>query len=355
MTEIAVAGLQKSFGGRAVLHDLSFDVPDGTLTAVLGPSGSGKTTLLRTIAGLEHADAGTVMLGGRVVDGSGVFVPPERRRIGYVPQEGALFPHLDVVANIAFGLEHGRRFRRPGADDDRVRSLLELTGLGGLERRLPHQLSGGERQRVALARALAPTSGIVLLDEPLSSLDAELRGSLRLELVDVLRRTDATAILVTHDQDEALSMADSIVLLQRGTIVQHADPVALYERPATPEAARFVGSGNLIRGRVEQGRVLCSLGHLRLDPAALPPDGSDVDVLVRPEQIRLVDGDAPPSCPAGVVARRDFHGHDVLLRVRLERGGGEEVVVRLRGPEAPGVGQRVRLQADGPAVAWPAR
>src|SRR6185437_2138388 len=205
------------------------------------------------------------------------------------------------VANIAFGLEHGRRLRRPGGDDLRVRELVDVTGLIGLERRLPHQLSGGERQRVALARALAPGSGLVLLDEPFSSLDAELRASLRGEVVDILHRTGATAVLVTHDQEEALSVSDSVVLLQRGTIVQHADPVELYERPATREAARFVGHGNLLRGRLEGGSV-------RVDTSA--PDGSEVDVLVRPEQLRLVDAGSAAAAVHGVVVRREFHGYD---------------------------------------------
>jgi iron(III) transport system ATP-binding protein len=346
-TAIRVDGVGKAFGGQEVLRDLSFTGEQGTLTAVLGPSGSGKTTLLRIVAGLEHADTGTVILGDRVVDAPGTFVPPERRRIGYVPQEGALFPHLNVVANIAFGLERGGRLRRPGADDLRVRELVDLAGLTGLERRLPHQLSGGERQRVALARALAPSSGLVLLDEPFSSLDAELRASLRAEVVDILRRTGATAVLVTHDQEEALSVADSVVLLQRGTIVQHADPVELYERPATREAARFVGHGNLLHGRIEGGVVGCSLGSLAVETAA--PDGSEVDILVRPEQVGLVAADA--AAVRGVVVRREFHGYDVLVRIRLEPGG-EVVVARLRGRTSPAVGDRVGVHAVGPAVAW---
>jgi iron(III) transport system ATP-binding protein len=349
VTSIVVDGLEKSFGTRLVLHDLSFAAPEGTLTAVLGPSGSGKTTLLRIIAGLERADAGAVALAERIVDGPNAFVPPERRRIGYVPQEGALFPHLNVVANIAFGLEHGPRFRRPGADDPRVRELLEMTGLVGLERRLPHQLSGGERQRVALARALAPTSGIVLLDEPFSSLDAELRTSLRQEVVDVLHRAGATAIIVTHDQEEALSVADSVVLLQQGTIVQHADPVALYERPATREAARFVGQGNLLSGRIERGAVTCVLGSISLDAADLP-EGAAVDLLVRPEQIALVNG--AESAARGVVVRREFFGHDALVRVRLDGGEGQVILARLHGRSSPPVGEHVGVRADGPAVAW---
>jgi iron(III) transport system ATP-binding protein len=350
VTAIRIDGVAKSFGGRPVLHDLSFTGEHGTLTAVLGPSGSGKTTLLRIVAGLEHADAGTVMLGDRVVDGPGTFVAPERRRVGYVPQEGALFPHLNVVSNIAFGLERGRRFRRPGADDLRVRELVEVTGLSGLERRLPHQLSGGERQRVALARALAPGSGLVLLDEPFSSLDAELRTSLRTEVVDVLRRIGATAVLVTHDQEEALSVADSVVLLQRGTIVQHADPVELYERPATREVARFVGHGNLLRGRIEGGAATCCLGPVALEGTP-PPDGSEVDLLVRPEQISLVNGAA--AATAGVVVRREFHGYDVLVRVRVEPGG-EVIVARLRGRAAPSLDDHVGVRVEGAAVAWPA-
>ncbi len=344
MTAIDVTELDKSYGGRRVLEGVTFTASDGTVTAILGASGSGKTTLLKTIAGLERADRGTVALGARTVDGPGTFVRPEQRRVGYVPQDGALFPHLNVAANIAFGLERG-----PGRGD-RVRELLELTGLSGLDRRLPHQLSGGERQRVALARALAPGSGIVLLDEPFSSLDAELRVSMRQEVVDVLRRAATTAVLVTHDQDEALSVADQVALLQDGRIVQHGDPVALYDRPATLEAARFVGSSNVLSARIDGGTAVCVLGSIALDGGNGLTDGTAVDVLVRPERIAIVEPAA--GTPAGVVARREFYGYDVLLTVRLD--DGHELLVRVSSPEAPQIGAWVGLEARGPARAWPA-
>jgi iron(III) transport system ATP-binding protein len=195
MTQLAVTGLTKAFGGRPVLTDVDLDVPEGSLTAILGPSGSGKTTLLRIIVGFEHADGGMVTLGGTVVDGPGAHVPAERRRIGYVPQEGCLFPHLTVAANVGFGLP--RRDRRTQAIGD----LLDAVGLAGLGGRYPHQLSGGQQQRVALARALAIKPSLVLLDEPFGSLDANLRASIRADVRRLLTEAGATAVLVTHDQD----------------------------------------------------------------------------------------------------------------------------------------------------------
>ena len=213
---VSVSGIRKSFGTATVLDGVSLDVEAGSLTAILGASGSGKTTLLRLLAGFERGDGGTIELGGRIVDGPKAFVPPERRRIGYVPQEGALFPHLNVAGNVGFGLRAGKVGRGGAPTDARVSELLELVGLAGFEKRLPHHLSGGERQRVALARALAAHPALVLLDEPFSSLDVELRTSMRREVVEVLRTSGATVILVTHDQDEALSIADRVAVLQRG-------------------------------------------------------------------------------------------------------------------------------------------
>jgi iron(III) transport system ATP-binding protein len=347
---VAVDGLRKSFGEREVLCGVSLEAEPGSLTAILGASGSGKTTLLRLIAGFDRADAGTIELGGRMVEGPRAFVPPERRGIGYVPQDGALFPHLSVGGNVAFGLR--------GRDERRVEELLTLVGLAGFEKRVPHQLSGGERQRVALARALAADPALVLLDEPFSSLDVELRTSMRREVVDVLRKAGVTAILVTHDQDEALSIADRVAVLQRGSIVQVDEPSVLYTRPVNGEVARFVGHGNLLLGRLENGVVQSVLGEISVALARPAPEPCAVGVLVRPEQIDLADGSA---APRGVVVSREFHGHDVLVAVRLDEPAwgpdpagrpGFEVLVRLPGPQAPEPGARVSLRVRGTAAAW---
>ena len=269
MTLLAVAGLDKRFGAHQVLSDLSLDVPAGSLTAILGPSGSGKTTLLRVLAGFERADAGTVRIGSAMADGPGVFLPPERRRIGYVPQEGSLFPHLTVAANVAFGLS-----RRTWGRDRRARrcaELLEAVGLGGLDRRYPHQLSGGQQQRVALARALAIAPEVVLLDEPFASLDANLRASVRADVQQLLKESGTTSVLVTHDQDEALSTADRVAVLRDGGIAQCAAPQELYRRPVDADMARFIGEANLIPGVLSGTSVQTVLGLLAVtgpDPEA---------------------------------------------------------------------------------------
>src|SRR5579863_5016331 len=229
MKQLVIAGLYKAFGGHCVLTDLDLEVPAGSLTAILGPSGSGKTTLLRILAGFEQADTGTVRIGDAVVDGVGTHVPPERRRIGYVPQEGSLFPHLNVIANVGFGLPSRQRSSR------QITDLLDAVGLTDLGKRYPHELSGGQQQRVALARALAIRPDVVLLDEPFASLDAHLRASIRTDVQEVFRRAGTTAVLVTHDQDEALSTADRVAVLRNGKIAQCAAPQDLYDRPADAE------------------------------------------------------------------------------------------------------------------------
>lgn len=362
---VAAEGVRKAFGERTVLEGVSLEVWERSLTAILGASGSGKTTLLRLIAGFERADAGTITLGDRVVDGPRTYVPPERRHIGYVPQEGALFPHLNVAANVGFGLGSGSLRRQRREVDRRVAELLQLVGLEGFERRLPHELSGGERQRVALARALAGRPALVLLDEPFSSLDVELRTSMRREVVEVLEKAGATAILVTHDQDEALSMADRVAVLQRGRIVQYDEPAILYSRPVNGEVARFVGHGNLLLGRLENGVVHSVLGAISVELGAPAPDRCAVGVLVRPEQIDLTRGDRVPDgerLPHGVVTSREFHGHDVLVGIRLDEPAwgqapatsraGFEFFARLPGPEAPEPGTRVAIRVRGTAAAW---
>jgi iron(III) transport system ATP-binding protein len=358
---MSISGLRKSFGERVVLDGVSLDVEAGSLTAILGASGSGKTTLLRVLAGFERADEGTISLGGRVVEGQKQYVPPERRRIGYVPQEGALFPHLTVAGNVSFGLR-ARRGKDREAIADRVEELLELVGLAGFERRFPHHLSGGERQRVALARALAAHPALVLLDEPFSSLDVELRTTMRRDVVAALDAAGATAILVTHDQDEALSIADRVAVLQHGTIVQCDEPLVLYTRPVNGEVARFVGHGNLLLGRLENGVVQSVLGEIAVELGVPASEPCAVGVLVRPEQIELEPGGE--RAPSGVVTSREFHGHDVLVSIRLDEPAwgpphgtrpGFEVLARLPGPAAPEAGSRVALHVRGTAAAWLAR
>jgi iron(III) transport system ATP-binding protein len=360
---VSLQGIRKLFGEKSVLDDVSLDVEKGSLTAILGASGSGKTTLLRMLAGFERADSGTISLGGVVVDHGRTFVQPDKRRIGYVPQEGALFPHLSVAQNVAFGLRAVKPRQDKAAIDRRVAELLELVGLAGFGPRQPHHLSGGERQRVALARALAAGPALVLLDEPFSSLDVELRTSMRREVVEALRKTGATTILVTHDQDEALSIADRVAVLQRGTIVQCDVPSVLYTRPVNGEVARFVGHGNLLLGRLEHGVVQSVLGEISVELVVPAPDPCAVGVLVRPEQIELAGatGEAAAKLARGVVTNREFHGHDVLVSVRLDEPAwgpppgtrpGFEVLARLSGSDAPDPGSRVALRVRGTAAAW---
>jgi iron(III) transport system ATP-binding protein len=357
MRQLAVAGLYKAFGAHPVLTGVDLAVPAGSLTAILGPSGSGKTTLLRLLAGFERADAGTITIGDMVVDSPKVHVPPERRRIGYVPQEGALFPHLTVGANVAFGLP-GRE-RKNGS----VERLLETVGLGGLGKRYPHQLSGGQQQRVALARALAIEPAVVLLDEPFASLDAHLRASVRADVQRIFHAYGTTAILVTHDQDEALSIADRVAVLRDGTIAQCDAPEDLYTRPADPELAAFIGDANLLTGEHVAGSVQTILGLLPLihNEPGFPPAGH-VTVLVRPEQIELCpDGSADGSAGRevrGRVVSYGYHGHDAVVRVQPEvsAGGGEDgqpILVRVLGGQRQlPAGSPVRLLARGPVIAW---
>ncbi len=352
MTQLVVSGLHKAFGDHPVLTGVDLEVPAGSLTAILGPSGSGKTTLLRVLAGFERADAGTVTIGGSVVDGPGVHLAPEKRRIGYVPQEGSLFPHLTVAANIGFGLP-ARQRRGPATAE-----LLDAVGLAGLGQRYPHQLSGGQQQRVALARALAIGPKIVLLDEPFASLDAHLRASVRADVQELLAKSGITGILVTHDQDEALSTADRVAVLRDGRIAQCDAPQDLYDRPADADIARFIGDANLLEGVLGTGTVDTILGRLPVEPACMASPGSGrpgpVTVLIRPEQVELrpaADGDGEL---AGRVVAYGYHGHDAVIHVRPEHDSGAPIiVVRTVGGSQLPPGSPVTLRARGPVLAWP--
>jgi iron(III) transport system ATP-binding protein len=334
---VQLRGVSKSFGLTRAVREVSLEVAPGELVAVLGPSGCGKTTLLRLIAGFEEPDGGTVVVGDATVAGPGCWVPPEKRRTGMVFQDYALFPHLTVERNVAFGLERRGREERAALG----RRTLELVGLQHKARSYPHELSGGERQRVALARALAPEPEVVLLDEPFSSLDATLRAGLRREVELILREAEASALLVTHDQEEALSLADRLAVMREGELVQVDAPEEVYGRPASRWAAQFVGEVNVLAGVAHGSGVDTELGVFDLPGDARGP----VHVAVRPEQLELradTHGNAE-------VMEREFRGHDVLYKLRHE--GGRTVLVQLPSLELHEVGARVFVKPAPSAVA----
>lgn len=346
---VRIGDLHKAFGPTAVLRGLDLEVEGGSLTAILGQSGSGKTTLLRLIAGLERADRGVVALAGRVVDDGRHYVRPELRRVGYVPQDGSLFPHLTVEQNIGFGLS------RPARRGELVPSLLDRVGLGGMGDRYPHQLSGGQQQRVALARALAIEPLLLVLDEPFSALDPSLRSSVREEVRGILAETGITTVLVTHDQEEALSVADQVAVLRDGVVAQVGTPQLLYTDPIDLAMARFLGDSNLVEGTVQGERVRTALGTLALRRGRnhVPPSAGPVLVLVRPEQIQISTTPGAPGV-AGRVLHAAFHGHDSVLTVASEaldlRG---PIRVRVQGGSAWTPDALVTLSASGEAQAWP--
>lgn len=350
MSSIACKGIYKAFGGTPVLDDLDLEVPDGAVVTVLGESGSGKTTLLRLIAGFERPDTGTILIDDELVDSTRRFIPPNLRGIGFVSQEGNLFPHLTVQKNVAFGLSRSERTSR------RVEELLALVGLGDLGRRYPHQLSGGQQQRVALARALAPRPRVVLLDEPFSSLDAGLRSSLRFDVMRILREQQATTVFVTHDQSEALSVADLVGIIDAGRIRQFATPEVLYSCPVDSSVAQFLGEANLVTGRASGGAVQTPLGELALARSNSSLAGATL-VLVRPEQITLrplADGTGGTFRATGRIVHREYYGHDSVVLVDVD---GEDHLLRVRcaGPTRFEVGESVTVSAGGDVVAWQAK
>jgi iron(III) transport system ATP-binding protein len=336
---VACRGLTKRFGALEAVAALDLDVFAGELVALLGPSGCGKTTTLRLLGGFERPDGGSVRLAGVTVAAGDVFVPPERRRIGFVFQDYALFPHLTVEANVGYGV------RDRGARRRRAAEMLDLVGLASKATRRPHELSGGEQQRVAIARALAPDPAILLLDEPFSNLDAALRTRVRAEVRDILRAANATAVFVTHDQEEALSLADRVGVMQSGRLLQIGTPTELYTRPAAEFVASFVGDADLIDGTSDGTTVETALGRGRL--ASPAPPGA-VRVVIRPENVRLrLDG-----AGGGTIAALTYFGHDQVIDVALADGG------RVRSRVGPAVvfhpGDRVAVQVVGDVVVFPA-
>jgi len=348
MAELRCDGVAKSYGARPVLLDVDLLVPEGTLTAILGASGSGKTTLLRIVMGFAAPDAGSVSVGGKVLaGGSGATVAADKRAIGYVAQEGALFPHLTAGENVGFGLPRGQR--RTGA---RIVEALELVGLDGTYAdRRSNELSGGEQRRVALARALAPRPQLVLLDEPFSGLDAGLRAETREAVLHALAQEGATALLVTHDQAEAMSMGHEVVVLREGRLVQRAVPTTVYRSPIDAAVARFVGDAILLPGVAADGRVRCALGELELRaPAPVGP----VEVMVRPEQIRMRRG-AGATSTRGVRARVidcTFYGPDTVVALALEAAAQPAIRARTFDQEIPAAGELIVLSVAGSVIGF---
>lgn len=306
---IRCRGLSKTYGESVALSDFNLDVWEGSLIGLLGPSGCGKTTALRCIAGFERPDHGAIEIRDRTMSDDTTFLAPEQRNVGMVFQEYALFPHMTVRANVAFGT---------GAAS-RVDEVLEMVGLDTLSQRMPHELSGGQQQRVALARALAPSPDVVLLDEPFSNLDASLREQVRRDVRAILREASATAVFVTHDQEEALATSDVVAVMSEGAVVQAATPDEVYLRPATRWVASFVGDADFVPGEAQRGSVSTILGTFPSDH-----EGS-VDVMVRPESVAL----AADAAGRATITDREFFGHDQLYTVQLDTG---EVLRSRTGP-----------------------
>ena len=357
MTSVDVRGLTAGYGGDAVLTDLDLSVPSGEVAAVLGPSGSGKTTLLRVLAGFIKPTSGTVNFGDRLVAGAGsgfphAFVPPEKRRLGIVPQEGALFPHLDVAGNVGFGLPQSPSARAASAA--RVAEVLEMVGMADAANVRPHELSGGQQQRVALARALAPEPEVILLDEPFTALDAALRVRLRAEVRELLRGLGTTALLITHDQEEALSTADLVAVLRDGHIVQVGAPLEVYDAPADLGVARFIGDAVELPAVAQGDRVTCALGDVPVHSATADAVQGPSVVVLRPEQLVLSCPVEPVSIPgSGIVRETSYHGHDSLLRVEL--ADGSLIPVRVPGgTPPPRPGEAVVVSVTGPGRVYSA-
>lgn len=337
--DLRIEGLSHTYGNELVLRDVDLSIASGECLTLLGPSGCGKTTLLRSIAGLERPMKGTVSIGDRCVSGDKAWIPPEKRRVGMVFQEWALFPHMSVADNVGYGLA------RQGRNGPQVLEALDMVGLADLGERMPHTLSGGQQQRVALARALAPRPQLLLLDEPFSNLDSSLRVEVRTEVHRLLHELEITSVFVTHDQEEAFVLGDRVAVMNEGQVRQVDSPQGIYHVPADRWVAEFVGSVSVLDGVAVDGRVDTIIGPVPVDPALSGP----VEVVLRPEHMELVPGD---------LARVDlveFYGHDGMVfvdiaderlqirtgpRVLVERG--EQVGVAFTGGHATAFAKNVK-------------
>ncbi|GAA4483330.1 ABC transporter ATP-binding protein [Microbacterium panaciterrae] len=350
---LQVAGVTASYGGRQVLHGVDLAVQTGGITAVVGASGSGKTTLLRIIAGFERPDSGEVVLGSATVAGPDAWVPVHRRDIGYVTQDGGLFPHLSVARNIAFGLDGTRR----GARERRISDLLDLVSLPhDVADRRPDQLSGGQQQRVAIARALAREPELMLLDEPFSALDTGLRAATREAVAQILTDAGTTTILVTHDQSEALSFADQVAVMRDGRLVQTGHPFVVYTRPIDRGVAEFLGDAIVLDAWLDGSLASCALGYV---PVRNPPVQGRVRLMLRPEQVRLVT----ESSIHAIIEEGVHFGAESSVRIRLEPradadprlpGDPPAITIRHWNAALTRPGQRIALRVVGEGVVFPA-
>ncbi|WP_248762889.1 ABC transporter ATP-binding protein [Pseudarthrobacter sp. SSS035] len=359
-SHLQIADVTKNFASQAVLRGVNLSVAKGGTTAIVGPSGSGKTTLLRLIAGFEHPATGSISLNGTKVAGDGVWLPAHRRQVGYVAQDGALFPHLTVGQNIAFGLDTAKLAGGRRGAAGRISELLDMVSLdAAMAKRRPHQLSGGQQQRVALARALAREPELMLLDEPFSALDAGLRVATRRAVAKVLNKAGVTTILVTHDQAEALSFADQVAVMRGGKLAQIGNPFVVYTRPADRATAEFLGDAVILDAWMEGSLATCSLGGI---PVRRPPAQGRVQLMLRPEQIRIAE-DGPIR---GVVVDTDYFGPETTVRLKLSvppeladrtdhryPGGGEVITIRHWNASIARPGMELCLRVVGEAVAFP--
>ncbi len=336
---LSFSDVRQAYGRTPVLQGVSFDVEPGMIACLLGASGCGKTTVLRCIAGFEPVRSGTVSLDGRVISAKNISLPPEQRRIGVVFQDYALFPHLTVAGNIAFGL---RDFTN-GERDSRVREMLQVVSLADLGEKYPQELSGGQQQRVALARALAPRPQLLLLDEPFSNLDVEMRERLSIEVRDILKRERITAVLVTHDQNEAFNIADMVGIMKDGRIEQWDTPYRLYHEPQTRYAADFIGQGLFLPGTIiDNSRIRLELGEFAPGTASQWPAGTAVDVLLRPDDVLHDDASAMQA----TVLHKAFRGAEFLYTLRLADGGLVYSLVPSHHNHAIGEKIGIRLELD---------
>jgi iron(III) transport system ATP-binding protein len=337
VSSLEISHLKVSLGNRLILDDLSFSLAEGQIAALLGPSGCGKTTLLRSIAGLIQPSDGTIRFGKQLVSLSSLVMPSHKRKIGYVPQEGALFPHLSVADNIAFGLD------RSTFTKDQIRQtikeMLNLIGLQGFENRMPSQLSGGQQTRVALARALAIKPAMVLLDEPFSALDAALRDDLRADVCDLLRKSNATAILVTHDREEALVSADVVALMRDGQIIQQGSPEDVYSTPISPAMAVSTGDALVLDASKMADGSTSYLFNQSTGTAI-----ASGHIVIRPEEIKI-ERNISATSPKGRISKIDYYGHDAMVSIDV---AGNSLKVRIPGPFDYTVGEEVSLEHAGP-------
>ncbi|MDB6141524.1 MAG: Ferric iron transporter, ATP-binding protein [Pseudomonas sp.] len=339
MSTLELQAICKSFGALPAVDNVSLSIPEGSRTAIVGPSGSGKTTLLRMIAGFEFPDSGSITLNGKTLFDGATEVPAHQRLIGYVPQDGALFPHMTVAGNIGFGLSGNG-----AAKQQRIDELMDMVSLDRrMLSRSPHELSGGQQQRVALARALAQRPKLMLLDEPFSALDTGLRASMRKAVAQLLSEAGVTTILVTHDQAEALSFANQLAVMRQGKLIQVGAPMDLYLRPHDEETANFLGDAVVIPATVDGGWADCELGRIAVANSGIR---GAAQIMLRPEQIELTAAHEQSGGCLGAVTDSDFGGNACMLTVRLH-GSPRELLVRSLSIHAPMVGSTVGISVVG--------